>query len=136
MAASDHPRLARARRFGLEIGGAALALALFFAWRGTHPSLRPALVVTAVPLLAAALVRPALLAPMATAWLALGERIAAVTTPVFLTLIYLLVVTPFGLLRRRLFGSPILRDPAAPTYWVRRPPSTPEARRSAMEHQF
>jgi hypothetical protein len=46
------------------------------------------------------------------------------------------VVTPIGVLRRRVWGSPIHRSTAATSFWVRRERSTPEEARAAMEHQF
>lgn len=136
MAAPTVPRLATGRRFGLEIGGACLALAAYLAWRGTLPPLPTALAAAGAALVAIAVARPSALTPVARRWQMVGERLAAVTTPVILTVIYLVVVTPLGVLRRTFSRSPIHRDPAAPSHWVRRPPSTPEARRSAMEHQF
>lgn len=136
MADRNQAGLRRARRFGLEIGGGCIALALFLAWRGTQPTLRVVLLGAGAVLLLVTLVRPALLAGIANAWLTVGERIAAFTTPVFVAILYVVVVTPIGIARRRLARSPIRRDPAAPSYWVRREPSTAETRRKAMEHQF
>lgn len=136
MATREHTGLGRARRFGLEIGGACLALAVWFSIRNSHHVARSPLLALGVTLLMVALVRPVALAGIAAAWLSFGERVASVTTPLFVTVLYLLVVTPIGIARRRFSRSPIRRQPGAPTYWVRRAPSTPEARRSAMEHQF
>jgi hypothetical protein len=140
MATTADPGLARdrarARRFAIEIAGACLALALFFQWRGTHPVASRALAVAAVVLLGVALLRPAVVAPIASAWLGVGERIARVTTPVFLTVIYLAVLTPLGVVRRRVTRSPIRRDPHASTHWVRRDQMDAAAARAAMEHQF
>ena len=113
-----------------------MALGALFAWRGTHSWLRVALAVVGIALLALALASPSLLERPAAAWLAFGDRLARVTTPIVLAFIYLLVITPLGVVRRTLWRSPIRRDPAARSYWVRRPPTTPEASRSAMEHQF
>jgi hypothetical protein len=49
-----------------------------------------------------------------------------VVTQVLLTTIFLLVVTPIGLLLRLLGKDPLTRrfDPAAESYWVERPPET------------
>jgi hypothetical protein len=94
------------------------------------------LAVVGALLVALALLRPALLAPVSRVWLSFGQRLASVTTPVVLTLIYWALLTPIGIVRRTVSRSPIARDRAAPSYWVRREPSTPDERRAAMEHQF
>jgi len=136
MAERAGSRLARGRRFGVEVGVALMVIGALFTLRGSHEWLRIALGVLGIGLLVLALASPAFLARPAELWLALGDRMARVTTPIVLGAIYLLFMTPAGVLRRRVWRSPIHRDPAAPSYWVRRPASTPESQRSAMEHQF
>ena len=67
-------------------------------------------------LLAAAL--PSLLAAPHRAWLALARVLSRVNTAVFLTLVFLLVLTPLGFVLR-LFGRDELRrrGPAPATMW-------------------
>jgi hypothetical protein len=136
MATTADPRLARARRFAIEIACACIALALFFRWRDTHPIAIRVLAGGAFVLLAIATLRPRLVAPVASAWMGVGEHLARVTTPVFLTIIYVAVLTPLGVVRRLVSRSPIRRDPRATTFWVRRDRIEPAAARAAMEHQF
>ncbi|MDB4879531.1 MAG: hypothetical protein JWL60_977 [Gemmatimonadetes bacterium] len=136
MATPTDTRLGTGRRFGIELGAACVAVALLLFWRDARPGLRTALLVAGILLTALGVLRPALLAPIATRWLMVGQRMAAVTTPIVLTLIYLLVVTPIGIVRRTFARSPIRRDRSAATFWVRREESTAAERRAAMEHQF
>lgn len=128
--------MTRERRFGIELGAAALALALLLFWRGRYPDGRIVLLTGGGVMIFIALVRPAWLRPAARTWLAVGDRLAAVTTPLFVTLIYLLIVTPVAVARRRFSRGPLRRDPAAASYWVRRAESTTASRRSDMENQF
>jgi hypothetical protein len=124
------------RRFGVEIGLLCVALALFVGRHGAHPVARVVLLLCGAVLLLIALLRRATLAPLARRWSRIGEAIAAVTTPLVLALVYFVVVTPMALLRRTLGRSPIVRDPAADSYWVRRAARTRDARRAEMERQF
>ena len=98
---------------------------------------------TAVVLLAlaavavlAALIVPSRLGPVQRGWTALGVALSRVTSPAFYTLLYLVVLTPTAWLRRTFGRSPLARDAAADSYWVTRPPSSPDAARRAMERQF
>lgn len=126
--------VAEGRRFGLTVGGAFLVLAALSWWRG-HPLALGGFAVLSVLLALAGLALPTRLAPVLRTWMALAHQLSRLTTPVFLGLLFFLVVTPTSLLLR-LFGRRPLARPAAapPSFWVARPPDT---RRGAdMEHQF
>jgi len=67
-------------------------------------------------------VAPAIVRPLADGWLFIGKTVGRITTPILLTIVFVTVVTPLGLLLR-LFGSDPLRlkrDPKASTYWIER----------------
>ena len=95
--------------------GALGAIAL---WRGRP--IAPVLLGAAAVFAAAGLVVPRLLAPVERAWMWFAEVLAAVMTRVILTLTFILVITPVGLVRRLLgFDSLGLRpDRTSTTYWT------------------
>jgi len=110
-----------------------MVLAAFFALIGVLPLLRGhPLRVWALPLsgmfLLAALVAPAVLAPLNRVWTALGVLLHKITNPIILGVFFYLVFTPFGSLLR-LFGKDFLRlkwGPDTESYWiVRQPPGPP-----------
>lgn len=118
------------RKFALTVGGAFIALAGLMVWRG---HLRLAVVAGAlgVLLVLAGLVIPARLGPVYRAWMKLAELISRVTTPVFMGVMYYLVIAPSGFLMRTFGSNPIRRAQDSPSYWVRR-----EKRRSDLTRQF
>jgi hypothetical protein len=70
--------------------------------------------------LAAAFLWPSLLAPANRLWTRFGLLLHRVTSPVILGLLFYGVVTPIGVIARRMGGISIRtrRDPAEPSYWV------------------
>ena len=70
------------------------------------------LVVPAIVVLVATMLVPGLFRPFAIVWWGLARILAAIGSKVLLTVIYVLVVTPVGLLRR-LFGA----DPLGLREW-------------------
>jgi hypothetical protein len=108
------------RRFGYTVGGVFLALAALSWWRG---HVNPPLVLASVGLLLVlpALVAPRVLGPVERAWMAMAAVLGAVNTRILLTLVYVVVVTPIGWLRR-LGGDPLSRNLGtdAPSHWVPR----------------
>jgi len=120
------------RSFALTVGTAFLALALLAAWRG-----RPTAVgwfgVLGLTLVAGGLLAPARLVLAYRAWMAFALALSRVTTPLFMGVLYFLVLTPIGFVLR-LVGRRPLRPPARGTSaWVRR---SDDARRSDMRRQF
>ena len=78
----------------------------------------------AVAFLLAALVWPAVLAPLNRLWLAFGLLLHRIVSPVVMGLVFYGVVTPIGLLMR-LAGKDLLRlrlDRPGPSYWIERQP--------------
>ena len=121
------------RSFGLTVGLAFVALALFGWWRG-HPATATVLGVPGLLLALAGLAIPTRLGPIQRAWMGLAHAISKVTTPIVMGAIYFCVLTPVGLLRRRLGGNPLVHRSAEEGYWKSRPEG---ARRSgSMKRQF
>jgi len=121
------------RRFGLTLGAAFLALAGLNAWRG-HSLAARAFAGLGSALVAAALVVPARLGPVHRFWMALAAAISRVTTPVFLGLVYFVVLTPTGLVRRLAGRNRLARPSLSSSFWVAR--EVAARRRTDMERQF
>jgi hypothetical protein len=86
--------------------------------------------------LAAGLLAPASLAPLRAAWMKLAAVLGRVNEHLLLTLLFVGLIVPLGLLLRLLGRQPIglqFRDGAA-SYWRRRRPEEFAAER--MERQF
>lgn len=120
------PDLRGVPAFGVTLLAAAIGAALYYVWR--RGELSPA----ALPVIAAAilacvgvfaLVAPRWALPLYRAWMALGRAIGRVTTPVVLTLVFVLVLTPVRLLLAIAGRDPLERrwDPSRRSYFHERP---------------
>ena len=142
MRANFHENLAREpevksgsdRAFGLVMAGACGVLAGLGIWSGT--SRWPYWSVAAIAFASAALLWPAVLAPLNQIWFRLGRLLHRVVNPLVMGLLFFMVITPFGLLMR-LFGKRPLAleiDREAPSYWLARNRS--EWRPGPMTRQY
>jgi hypothetical protein len=134
MAARVPARLtaAQGRKFGLTVGIAFLVFAGIAWWRG-HPTTTMVLGSLGGVLALAGLVVPTMLGPVERAWMALAHAISKVTTPIVMGVMYLLVLTPIGILRRTAGGNPMVHAPVGDSYWKARP----EGRRAGnLTRQF
>lgn len=108
------------RRFGLMVGGVFLVLSALSRWRGHEV---PPLVLGAlgVALVVPGLVAPRLLGPVQRIWMRGAHVIGEVNTRIILGAFFYLVMTPVGLVRRRV-RDPLDRrlDDGRPSNWVRR----------------
>ena len=122
MAAGVSARLtaAQGRRFGLTVGGAFLVFAGVAYWRG-HPTTTIVLGALGGLLSVAGVVIPTYLGPVERAWMGLAHLISRVTTPIVMGVMYLVVLTPVGLLRRMFGGNPLVHQPHNQSYWHSRP---------------
>jgi hypothetical protein len=123
---------AEGRRFGLLVGGAFLVLALLM-WRRTHVTAAVVAGTLGALLLLGGLVMPTQLGPVYRAWMALAKAISKVTTPIVMSIIFFVVLTPAAFLVRLFGHRPLVRSRDAGTYWHSRPEGQ---RRGAMDHQF
>jgi hypothetical protein len=111
---------AQARKSALLVAGVLLAVAAWNLYRGRTT------VVVIFGALGAALVVAGLLVPPAarafhTAWMRFAVLLGHVNSRVLLTLVYYLVVTPYGVVTRLLGRDPLRRRGAAQgSYWVQR----------------
>ena len=122
MAAGIPARLtvAQGRRFGLTVGGAFLVFAAIAWWRGS-PTATNVFGALGAVLSVSGLAVPTMLGPVERAWMKLAHLISKVTTPIVMGAMYLLVLTPVGLLRRTLGGNPMVHTPDGGSYWKSRP---------------
>ncbi len=90
---------AEARDTGMALTLLLLLLNWLFDWSGL---LLPALLTLLVAMTAPGLFRPA-----AIVWLGLARLLSAVSSRLILTVVYSLVITPIGLLRRALGADPL-----------------------------
>jgi hypothetical protein len=121
------------RKFGLTVGGAFLALSGLLWWRGRVPGGLACLALGGA-LALAGLVAPARLETVHRLWVGFGQLLARVTTPVFMGIVYFLILTPIGWIMRLFGRNPVARPPVQGSFWVRRPGRDGEHGR--MDRQF
>lgn len=120
------------RRFGLTVGIAFVVITAVLVWRDhTLPS-RVTGFLGGI-LIAGGLLFPTAMGPVERGWMAFAHMISKVTTPIFMAVVFFLVLTPTGLLRRAL-GGDALKHGTGPsdTYWK----DKDEERTGGLERQF
>ena len=121
---------AEGRKFGLTVGAAFGVLAAVSWWRGHQI---PVYVFggLAAALILGGLIVPGSMGPVNRAWMRFAEILSKVTTPIFMGIVFFLVITPVGLLMR-LFGRNPMRHKAVDnSYWAPRSDA-----RGGMTNQF
>lgn len=121
------------RAFGLKVGAAFLVLAGISWWRG-HDVAPLVLGGLGGVLFCGGLVAPNLLHPAHVAWFGFAKLLSRFTTPIFMGLVYFLVLTPIGLLSRAVGRRPLRQEADAGGYWIVR--SAASRQRGDMHHQF
>lgn len=109
------------RKFGLMVGGVFAALGLLFLWR--HKTLWPYFLWPGAVLALFGAIVPRALKWVYITWMSIAFVLGFVMAHVILTLLFLLVITPMGLIAR-LAGKDFLSlklDRAAKSYWLARP---------------
>jgi DMSO reductase anchor subunit len=123
---------AEGRKFGLTVGIAFLVLAsLLYFWRHKET----AAAVTGglgVLLVLGALAVPTHLGPLQRAWMGLAHAISKVTTPIFMGIVFYLVITPIGILMRLVGRRPLVHQERDGGFWV----APASGGRSDIERQF
>ena len=123
---------AEGRKFAFTVGAAFLVFAAIAFWRG-HPTTTTVLGTLGGVLAVLGVAIPGHLGPVHAAWMGLAHAISKVTTPIFMGIVYFVVLFPTSLMMR-LFGKLPLRAPrGAASYWVTRPEGE---RRSDLARQF
>ena len=124
---------AQGRRFGIVVGLAFLALGGVAWWRGR---VHAAMVFTTLGglLVVAGLLVPTWLGPVEQAWMGLAAPLSKVTTPVFMGVVYFVVLMPVGVVKRLLRQNALVHEPQGGGYWIKRQPGT--GSRTDMARQF
>jgi hypothetical protein len=122
---------AEGRKFGLSVGLAFCALGSLVWWRG-HAPVGQSLGGLGVLLVLSGAMIPDRLEPVQRAWMGLAHALSKVTTPIFMSLVYFVVISPVGFLRRTFGRNPLKHAPRDGSYWVAR---TSE-QESSLERQF
>jgi len=122
------------RRFGSVFTVLFAVLAVLSYFRGGHAYLwlLPLSALTGLVVL----INPGILRPLNRLWMKLGGLLHAITSPVVLAVIYFLIFTPFGFVRR-LMGRDVMRqrfDPSIDSYWILREPPGPPP--ESLRNQF
>ena len=122
------------RGFGVVFAFVFVAIGLFPLLDGGPP--RVWALGGAAAFLAAAFVRPVLLAPFNRVWFKFGLLLQRVVSPLIMAVIYFAVATPTGFVMRTLGKDPLRLkyDSDADSYWIHRDPPGPE--RESMRNQF
>ena len=105
------------RSFGLTVGSVLAAFAVFTLWRG-HTLRAEVLGTVGGALLLLALVRPASLRGVAAVWSRIGHALGWVNSRVLLTLMFLFVLWPFGLVSRVFGADPLDQRRRRDSFWV------------------
>ena len=110
---------AEGRKFGLSVGIAFLVIASISWWRGHEI---PPLVLGGLGavLILAGLAIPGRLGPVHHAWMAMAHAISRVTTPIFMGIVFFLVLTPAGVIRRLVGRNPLHQRRTETGYWITR----------------
>jgi hypothetical protein len=110
---------AEGRKFAFTVGTAFLVLAGISWWR-EHPIAWRVLAGLGAVLWIAGLLVPALLGPVLRAWMGLAHVISRVTTPLFLGIVYFVVIMPVGTLMRLFGRNPVRHEAKGDSYWAPR----------------
>ena len=121
------------RKFAFPVGIAFGVLAAIVTWRG-HTTLAGVFAALSGALLLAGLIVPGKLGPVYRAWMGFALAISKVTTPIFMGIIYFIVITPFGVVMRLFGRNPVAHKPVNGSYFVVR--ATGAARKSNLTRQF
>lgn len=133
MAAGIPARLspAEGRKFAFTVGTAFLVLAGITWWRD-HPLLMRVFGGLGGGLFVLGTVVPAYLGPVQRAWMGLAHAISKVTTPIFMGVVYYVVITPIGLFMRLTGRQPMRHAARDGGFWL----APPSGGRSNLETQF
>ena len=123
---------AEGRKFGVTVGVAFLVLAsLLHFWR--HKETAGAITGgLGVLLIVAGLALPAHLGLLLRAWMGLAHAISKVTTPIFMGIVFFVVMTPIGLLGRLFGRRSLVHREQNGSFWV----EPVSGGRSDMKRQF
>ena len=124
---------AELRKFGLLVGGAFLALAAISFLRHKSPTTYTVLGSAGTALFVLGAVVPGALGPVYAGWMRFALLLSKITTPIFMGVIYFIVIAPMGWLMRVFGKRPLAAPSSTESAWTTRPP---ESRASSLDRQF
>ena len=111
------------REFGLIVGAVFSVLGLWWMYRGKFLDVAYVFVVVGAALILSGIVAPRVLVVPRKAWMKLAEGMAFVSSRIILALIFFLVLTPIGLIKRAMGWDPLHRRSASrESFWHPYPP--------------
>jgi hypothetical protein len=110
------------RKFSFTVGAAFIVLAGVATWRD-HPTLATVLATLGGTLALGGVVIPARMRAVERVWMKFALLLSKVTTPVFMGIVYFLIIAPTGFLRRTLARSPMRPRAAGDSFWVASDPA-------------
>jgi hypothetical protein len=106
------------REFGLIVGGVFLLLAAWWFYRGKYPQVVSVFWPLGGILVLLGLIYPRALIYPNKAWMKLAEVLAFFSTKVILAMVFFLIVTPIGVVKRLTGWDPLYRRAgSSPSYW-------------------
>ena len=121
------PRSFRAEKeFGLIVGGVFVLLGSWWIYRGKFFSAAYVLIVAGAALILFGVLAPRLLVIPRKLWMKLAEGMAFVSSRIILAIVFFLVLTPIGLVKRAMGWDPLQRRSASrDTFWQPYPERPP-----------
>jgi hypothetical protein len=114
------------REFGLIVGGVFVLLSLWWLYRGKFATAAYVLSAVGSALVLFGLVFPRLLTVPRRFWMKLAEGMSYISSRIVLALVFFLVLTPIGLVKRAMGWDPLQRrSKARDTFWQPYPERNP-----------
>ncbi|MDH3297614.1 MAG: SxtJ family membrane protein [Gemmatimonadota bacterium] len=105
------------RRFGVQVGIAFAVLGALLLWRDRIALASIGGALSGLLILGGLLI-PGRLGPVYRSWMAVALAISRITTPIFMAVVYYLVLTPTGLVMRAVGRNPLRRSGDGGTDWI------------------
>lgn len=106
------------REFGIVVGGVFALLGAWWLYRGKFAGTAHVVLPLGLLLIVFGLVWPRALILPNKAWMLLAEALSFVTTRIILGIVFFLVITPIGIVKRFFGWDPLnRRSPGAASYW-------------------
>ena len=119
------------RKFAFPVGTAFFVLAAILWWRNHQTPMSVMLSLGGTLYVLGATI-PGYLGPVYRGWMKMALMISKVTTPIFMSIVYFVVLTPTGLLMRVIGRKPMVHPLAEGGYWH----STEGNEPSDLKNQF
>ena len=114
------------KEFGLVVGGVFVLLSLWWLYRGKFATAAYVLSAAGSALVLCGLVFPRLLTVPRRFWMKLAEGMSYISSRIILAIVFFLVLTPIGLVKRAMGWDPLQRrSKARDTFWQPYPERNP-----------